>query len=152
MCLAFSKRQRPTRKVATKDIIVYKLAVEMDGKLVSIFRYAPIEFGVRNTSYLDYPSEADSDYQKSFLSYVDQDMLPGRDKCLFISIGLHAICGGKMFKAHLKELIQLLEEDRVLLKGVIPAGAEYYVNKKTGLIVSNAMIYNKIIDHKKYLI
>lgn len=152
MCLVFSKRQRPTRKVATKDIVIYKLALGRSGSLISIFRCAPIEFGVRNTSYLDHPSEADPDYQKSFLSPVDQKILPRRDECLFISIGLHAICGGKMLRKHLEEFIQLLDEDIVLLKGIIPAGAEYYVNKKTGLIVSNAMIYNKIIDHKKYLI
>lgn len=140
MCLAFKKSQRATRKVAKKDIPIFKLAIKDRYGMKSLYQQSHIKLGNLYTSHLDKPE----DYvwvNGNFLCYLDIYLLgePPKKDCKFVSVGLHAFT----VKMHMKYIDCLSREGVVVLKGRIPVGAEYYENRITGLVVSSAMVYDE---------
>lgn len=145
MCLAFKKLQRPTRKVATKDIIIYKMVNKSEKGMFTLFQNASIELGTPYVVQLQQPYKGDFNYG-SFVCGVDTNLLKDAPRdCLFVSHGLHAFTKGcyknkPLFERYVRDLFGY---DTIVLKGRIPAGAEYYENKITGLIVASSMVYDE---------
>lgn len=146
MCLAFKKSQRATRKVAKKDITIYKMVSKTEGGMFTLFQNSSVELGTPYTVQLQTPYKGGNG---CFVCGFDRDLLKDVERdCLFVSRGLHAFTkdcyrNKPLFERYISDISTY---NTVVIKGRIPAGSEYYENKLTGLIVASSMVYDEEVS------
>lgn len=125
MCLTVNKNAR--RRIAKKDIIVYKHIMLEDGKYLTSYMKIPIIFNKL------YKSELIFDKKLTFGSGT------------YLDIGLHS------FKLKSDAIEQSIYWNEILVQCIIPKGSEYYIggfdiiiNTSTGDALYESYASNKI--------
>lgn len=113
------------RRIANKDIIVYKIVIPKDNGCISLFK------------------EFNYDFHKKYTEFVNIDY---RNGWYFITEGFHSYeYLEKAWKILMCVIIDIARFDARIVKCTIPKKATYYIDN-LGTIVSSQIIINEYID------
>lgn len=130
----------PEREIAKEDITVYKQMFFRDSSLWSMYHISGVNYHIGEVYETEIKECEDSCPHDTFALLWCKDNMKAGNTLYHFGQGFHSF--GKGLR------VEEYPEEGVLVKGVIPKGAEYMVQADSGgcLYISNKIRYDSIVE------